>query len=312
MTFTTAALLAATAVGQGQPQTDTVTVAACVAREADYVRAAGTPTLPEQLLLAAPGSGAPTHSLTGLREGELVRYVGQRVEIVGIIEPSRTGAQLTVIDAVTPDGATAHEPSDGVAVAVAPVREAAGNVADPAYRAATVPRLNVVSFRAIAGDCARPPASAPSPPQPSARVAPIALAARGPTRITARGCLARLTKEGTALTAQRAGLDPLVLTNASVPEARAGAVAQRPPTDRGSGTVPAPAGTSSRGGAPLTFALEVSGERAKTLAALVGDRVEIVGTVDEAQGQAPAGGHASAPVQRIAVLEFRLLGGSCR
>jgi hypothetical protein len=341
-----------------------ITVTACVIREADYTRSTSPPATPSpsQLLLADADSGRATYSLTGTRESELLRYVGQRVEITGTLERPRTTPVLTAVDGtrtgsvnsaaagaagVTPEGGAAHEPSDAVAATIraGQVNEPAPASSDPAYQVATLPRLNAASARSVSGTCAQLPRQEVRPvvasnAQQSAPAAtPVGVAAPKPQMV--RGCLARQTAGGTALSPQVDPGDSLVLVSASLVSAQpapiVSAVPGSVPAGAGSGTVPNTAGTT--GTAPvdagkLTFALTVAAGRRAELAGHVGQRIEVVGIVDEAGGGARQHGdaveqrrgvsadgtrpgladtaHPSAPTQRMAVSSFRALGGECR
>ena len=291
---------------------ESTTIVACVARSADYVRAATAAAGGPQFLLADVRSGTPTHNLTGLREQELLPYVGQRVEITGTLERARTTPVLTTAEGavtgsvntelppaagVTPEGAGAHEPSDAVTATVPAGRVAEpARVSDPDYLVATLPGLNATSFRRVDGTCPplkadrssteassraaeqRPPTSVP-PPQASR--------ADRLERVMARGCLVRQTAGGTALTPQSSPADVLVLANASLVAAPAdpsrGAVPGSAPADAGSGTVAGAAGT--RGQAPvdaatMAFTLSVASGDTRELLQHVGDRVEVTGTLE--------------------------------
>ena len=348
---------------------DAITVVACVAREADYARptaGAGSPEL--QLLLANAQSGTPTYSLTGLREQELAQHVGRRVEISGTVEQPRTtpitatadGSRRGVVNTeapgaagVTPDGAAAHEPSDAISstVQAGQVADPKRGVSDPAYRVATLPRLNATSFRQVSGSCASVAsrsesnagvaASAAAPRQASAPppLSQPALTSRPSETVTARGCLVRRTAGGTALTPATDRLDPLALTDASIAGPRVTAEAGGAPgttaaADRGTGTLPTPVATS--GATPqdagrMALALTMAAEHQRELSRLVGERVEITGTLGEdaperatggsnAAGEPDAGGrneprpdaaHTSAPTRTVRVATFRALGGAC-
>jgi hypothetical protein len=319
---------------------DDVTLVACVAREADFPRATVEGAIDRsQVVLTAVDSTTPTHALTGLRERELAGHAGRRVEVSGTIERPRSTPVLTTAEGartgsvttgaagatgVTPDGAAAHEPADalGATVKAGPVPPAVTNADDPAYRAATVPRLNVTSFRVVAGTCLNPAAAASttSRPSPVAVVPPVqAPAAPAPREVIARGCLMRLTPGGTASTPQRGSEDPLVLTQASLNDDRtpttSAAVPGAGPTDRGSGTVPSPAptrGSVTTDAAKLTFALSIGREGLSKVTPLIGDRVEVVGVLEDQSTSPPDRAHTSAPIGRIAVSELRPMGGACR
>ena len=350
---------------------DAIKVVACVVREADHVRSTvpGTAAPGEaQLLLANTQSGTPTYSVTGVREQELAQHVGRSVEIAGTVEQPRTtpivatadGSRSGVVNSeaagatgITPDGAAAHEPSDALSTTVqaGKVADPQRGVSDPAYRVATLPRLNATSFRQVSGTCAdanartastardaAPAAESRQVPEPPPLSQP-SLTSRASDTVTVRGCLVRRTPGGTALTAAPERLDPLALTNAtlagspSIPEggaARGGAVA----ADRGTGTLPAPVATT--GATPqdagrMAFALTMAAGSQRELSRLVGERVEITGTLGEnapegvtgrssAAGEPGAGGrieprpdaaHTSAPTRTVRVATFRALGGGC-
>jgi hypothetical protein len=289
---------------------DTVTLVACVVREADFARSAASDpaaSAETQLLLANAQSGTPTYSLTGLRERDLTSHVGQRVEISGTVERPRTTPVVTTADGsragvvsgdrgatgVTPDGAAAHEPSDALAATVKAGQAAqpSARVADPVYRVAMLPRLNATSYRRVAGGCnmPKPVAATPSAESSQARDGSAPLLAsqsvRPPESIVARGCLVRRTAGGTALTPADGQVDPLVLANAALvgqqPVAPAG-VPGSTAAGNGSGTVPTPVGTSGstpQDAARLSLALDIDDSRQRELSRLVGERVEIVGEI---------------------------------
>lgn len=342
---------------------DAVTLVACVVREADYARVLPSPAGEGvQLLLADVKTGLPSHSVTGLREADLAAQVGKRIEVSGTVERARTTPVLTTADGtrtgvgtagaagasgVTHEGAAAHEPADAVASAVraGAATAPAPKVEDPAYRAATLPRLNAASFKPVSGACVMPanvntasaaPAAIPAAPR-SALAAQAT--APGPESIVARGCLVRQTAGGTALTASKDQRDPLVLTNAVLVNAvdqvaGGGSVTGAPSAATGSGTIPESVGTSGRAAVDATtmaFALETGETERATLGEHVGERVEITGTTPAtgsaaggATVSAPAGAsgagrdqpaadvaHPSAPTRTIAVTAFRALGGTC-
>jgi hypothetical protein len=336
---------------------DAITVVACVVREADYVRSTApeaTAAAGTQLLLANAQSGAPTYSLTGIREEELTQQVGQRVEISGTVEPARTTPILTTADGnrtgsvktegpgaagITPEGAAAHEPSDAVATTVqaGKVNPPANKVSDPAYQVATLPRLNASSFRRVAGTCATPPTERTASVTPAASQVTTARPSPSPATsqtVTARGCLVRQTQDGTALTPQSTGLDSLVLSKASMADSRPSAVVSAvpgsAPSGSGSGTVPnavATTGATPDDNGSLSFRLATAPGKAGELTQHVGERVEVVGTIDEEprpvaeaagasaggreQPAAPKVAHPSAPARLITVTTFRAVGGAC-
>jgi hypothetical protein len=318
---------------------EAVSLVACVAREADYPRATTEGAIDRsQLVLTAVGSTTPTHALTGVRERELASHAGRRVEVSGTIEQPRStpvlatveGARTGSVDTgpagatgVTPDGAAAHEPSDalGATVKARPVAPAVTNPDDPAYRAATAPRLNVTTFRVVEGACLSPATAATTTSQPASVAAvptPQPQPPVGPRKVIARGCLMRLTPGGTASTPQRDSNDAVVLTQASLNDegtpVPSTAVPGNGPTDRGSGTLPSPAPTSgvSTAAGTLTFALAVRREAMPKVTPLIGDRVEVVGVLEDQPTPTPDRAHTSAPIGRIAVSELRPMGGACR
>ena len=292
---------------------ESTTVVACVARSADYVRATTAAADTGQLLLTDVRSGTPTHNLTGVREQDLMPYLGQRVEITGTIERARTTPVLTTAEGavtgsvnserppaagVTPEGAAAHEPSDALAATVPAGRVAEPTrISDPAYLVAVLPAMNAASFRRVAGACAPPPADrAPNAAAGERRAGQTPAATALPQqarsadridRITARGCLVRQTAGGTALTPQASPTDVLVLANASLIaaplDAARGAVPGSAPADAGSGTVPPAAGTS--GQAPVdagtvSYTLSLASGNTRELMEHVGDRIEVTGTLE--------------------------------
>jgi hypothetical protein len=247
---------------------------------------------------------------------------------------------------VTPDGAAAHEPSDALSATVP-----AGGVARPARGEEreevvdALPALNAASYRAIDGDCAAPPSRASAvgaraaaqvtSPAPAAAAPQAQQATAAPQPVTVRGCLARQTASGTALSPQAGTSDALVLTKAMLgnvtPQTARGAAPGSSGDERGSGTVPRPVGTS---GAPvdaatLTFSLHVQANQRQQLLGHVGEQVELVGIVAEepAAGAAAEAGsaviagraeasksdpaHPSAPARAITVSSFRAIGGTC-
>jgi hypothetical protein len=324
-----------------------VTAIVCVVRETDFIRTTHADTgASSQLLLADITSGVPTYGVTGVREAALVPHVGRRVEITGTIERARTTPVLTTADGlragapsaeagaagVTPDGASAHEPADALASSVRTgVADDPGiGATDPATRAAALPRLNASAFRGVEGECPPPPASSTQASAPAAvngprPAAPLAQAreqaAPRTQQLTLRGCLARQTATGTALTPQRDSRDRLVLTNAVSsdvqPQDVRGAVPGSSPSSSGSGTVPQTAGTSGRTSspaAPVTYLLVTAAADTRELTSYVGERVEVTGATDDA-GVPPASpetAHPSAPTREIAVKSFRALGGACQ
>lgn len=356
---------AASAQGRAQTATgDVVTIVACVVREGDYARLSTTsPTAggATQLLLANAQTGLPSHSLTGLRESELSAQIGKRIEVSGTVERARTTPVLSTADGtrsgqvtseapgatgVTHEGAAAHEPADALSstVRAGKVAEPSARVADPSYRAATLPRLNATSFKPVSGSCAMPTsnAAASAPTSPVAAQSTSARpSAAAPTveSITARGCLVRQTGSGTALTPAKDGRDPLVLANAVLVSTEAAAsrsgVSGSAASASGSGTVPDTTGTSGRAAvdaATMSFALETAAAELPKLAEHVGERVEVSGTLrteeaparaepapapaartaEAGRGQpAPDVAHPSAPARSITVTAFRLVGGSC-
>jgi hypothetical protein len=339
------------AVAQDRRANDTgpITLVACVVREADFVRSvtAATPASPTQLVLTDVRSGTPAYSLTGVRESELATHVGRRIEVTGTLERARTTPVLTTADGtrtgsvtagaagsagVTPDGASAHEPTDALAATVraGAVEDPALRATDPATLVATLPRLNATSFRTVEGTCAQPPPLKTASAAPESRNPPPVRASlpqtsreavREERTITLRGCLTRQTQTGTALTPQSDSSDRLVLTNALSadlqPQDIRGAVPGSSPTGRGSGTVPDRVGVGSPriAPAPVTYVLSSPSAMLEELTRHVGERMEIVGVTvgnpgDAAPSQETA--HPSAPTREITVTSFRRLGGSCQ
>ncbi len=306
------------------------TVTACVALEADYVRG----TVPDApgtsgpaLVLTDVSSGRPLLNVTGVRESDLARYVGRRVEVTGAVEPPRTTPVVATVDGsvtgsvagerpapagVTPEGAAAHEPSDALpgTVATRAVAEPS-RVTDPAYLLGLLPGLRATAFRPVEGRCVRAneggagvraqgasPAQAaagsPLPSPPSVREDSMA-------RVTVRGCLVRQTAGGTALTAQAGSTDALVLSDASYivePGGGArGAVPGSSPSDAGSGTVPDTAATAGQApvdAATVSFHLVMTEAQRTGIAPRVGERVEITGRLDQ-EGAPAAAARATEP-----------------
>ena len=341
---TTDAAAQARETASGNPE---ITAIACVWPETDITRTSDASTAPSgQLLLVDVASGVPTYSVTGVREAGLVPYVGRRVEVTGTIERARTTPVLTTADGaragavtteagaagVTPDGASAHEPADALTAGVrtAAVDNPALRAVDPATRVAVLPRLNASAFRAVEGMCPPPPrpatqaiaATAGNGPAPGAPLAQARQsAAPRMQQLTIRGCLARQTATGTALTPQRDTRDRLVLTNAVStdlqPQDVRGAVPGSSPGGSGSGTVPQPAATSggaSSAATPVTYVVVTPAASMRELTQYVGERVEITGTTGDADAPPPSSetAHPSAPTREIAVKAFRALGGSCQ
>ena len=360
-----------------------IEVSGCVVREADYALATGAaPTAgdpsasAQQLVVAAGGAAAPAYVVTGIRESDLARYIGRRVEITGTVEqvreaarPGQDGSSTAVpskgrLDdgippagstGVTPGGSPAHEAGDAVPGTAPAAAGTAGTpaTARPDASLSAMARINVASFRAVDGECdelrasdtttraQEPSRSQNEAPAPKPPVPPPAAA----EPITAVGCLVRQTPGGTALSSQTVPPgDDLVLSGAAVAPtgaANASAVPGSAPSGSGSGTVPSSSSAARTNPAVApdrSFSLHArsAGERA-ALAKLVGQRIEIVGIVeDDARdargrtGRAPgrtddtaAAGtsgrvetaapvsHPSAPLQRLTVSSFRALVGSC-
>jgi len=324
-----------------------VTAIACVTNQRDFVRTSDAgASASGQLLLVDVTSGIPTYSITGVREAALAAYVGRRVAITGTIERARTTPLVTTADGaragavatteagaagVTPEGASAHEAADALTASVrtGAVDDPALHSADPASRIATLPRLNASGFRSVEGGCPPPPRpstqasasadiTAPTPGAPLAQARDDAPRAQ---QLIVRGCLARQTATGTALTPQQDSQDRLVLTNAVStilqPHEVRSAVPASSPGGSGSGTVPQPAGTSGRtssSATPVTYALVTSVASRRELTPYVGERVEIAGTTQDAgtPPPSPATAHPSAPTREITVTSFRALGGACQ
>jgi hypothetical protein len=309
---------------RGTSAGEQITVVACVARQADYVRASvpASGSTGPQLLLTDTRSGTPRHTVMGLREAELLEHVGHRVEIRGTVERARTTAVTTTAEGVvtgsvnngrapaagiTPEGAAAHEPADALAATVPTGRVTQPTrTSDPDYLVASLPGLNATSFHRVAGACP-PPAeqspittadTSPSTQTPAARGVSLAQGSRaGATDdiVVARGCLVRQTPGGTALTPQSSPVDAFVLSKASLVRqqevAARGAVPGVAPADAGSGTVPNAAGTT--GVAPVdvatqSFRLDVSSEELQPLTEHVGDRVEVTGVLAPASPEGAA------------------------
>jgi hypothetical protein len=308
---------------------DRVAVVACVARQADYVRASIPASAPpgSQVVLTDTRSGTPTYSARGLREAELLAHVGYRVEISGTVERARTTPVVTTAEGtvtgsvnnerspaagVTPDGAAAHEAADALSATVPTGRVAEPpRTSDPSYAVAALPGLNVTSFRRVAGGCPRRTDQTPvatgdrNTPSatPAARDASSSQQTNATDVVIARGCLVRQTAGGTALTPQSSPADAFVLSNAALvrPQevAARGAVPGAAPADAGTGTVPGAAGTS--GAAPVdsatqSFRLDVSSNERQRLTEHIGDRVEVTGVLAPAapEGTAVRGGQDAA------------------
>jgi hypothetical protein len=309
------------------------TITACVARESDYVRsntpaqsANGAAVSATALVLVDVSSGRPILNVSGLREAELSRHVGRRVEITGMVEPPRTTPVVATVQGnvtgsvsserppaagVTPDGAAAHEPSDAVAGSVAARRVAEPDrVTDPSYLIGLLPALRATEFRPVDGTCvsvaaggARVAAQAtPAPQEPAASVRRLPQLAQDPgvERVTVRGCLVRQTSSGTALTPQQGAADAaLVLADATrlsdrTSEAR-GAVPGSGPSDADSGTLARAAGTAGQApvdAATTSFQLVMSETQREELAPRVGERLEVIGDLhkgsDPQVGVAPS------------------------
>lgn len=300
------------------------TVTACVALEADYVRGtvADVPGTPgPALVLTDVASGRPLLNVTGVRESDLARHVGRRVEVTGAVEPPRTTPVVATVEGnvtgsvagerpapagVTPEGAAAHEPSDALpgSVATRTVAEPS-RVTDPAYLLGLLPGLRASAFRPVEGPCVRaaeggarvraqgasPAQTAVASPLPS----PPPVRASTVERVTVRGCLVRQTAGGTALTAQAGSTDALVLSDASyvvTPGGGArGAVPGSSPSDAGSGTVPdvaATAGQAPVDAATVSFQLVMTEAQRTEIAPRVGERIEITGQLDQEGGSAAA------------------------
>jgi hypothetical protein len=165
------------------------------------------------------------------------------------------------------------------------------------------------------------------------------LTSRASETVTVRGCLVRRTPGGTALTPAADRLDPLALTDASITGPRSnaetgGAAPATAAADRGTGTLPAPVATT--GATPqdagrIALALTMAPESQRQLSQLVGERVEVSGTLSDDTAGRTAGGskpspesgvsgrlestpdaaHPSAPMRTIRVATFRALGGTC-
>jgi hypothetical protein len=305
------------------------TVVACVALESDYVRpnaaaagSASAATTTTGLVLTDVASGRPLLNVSGLREAELARHVGSRVEITGTVEPPRTTPVVATAEGnvtgsvaserppaagVTPDGAAAHEPSDALAASVATRRVAEPDgVADPSYLLGLLPGLRAATFRPVDGACVSAAAAAArvraqatpavQPPGASVPRPPQLAQNTGVERVTARGCLVRQTAGGTALTPQQGSADALVLADATLLSARTsdarGAVPGSGPTDADSGTLPRAAATTGQApvdAATTSFQLVLSEAQRSELAPRVGERLEVVGElekVSEARGDA--------------------------
>ena len=275
-------LLLAAPAAPAQERPDTKTVTACVAREADYVRPRPNEPArdPNQMVLTSRDSAKPAYNVTGRREQELAALVGKRVELSGVVEEPRTMPVPTGVN-------DAHEQPEARPTATT-------GTADPARIIATLPRLNVTSFRVVNGSCVAPtPAALASQPvQPANGEAAPAAGARQSERVTARGCLVRQTSTGTALTAQRQPNETLALTRASL-------APEQVPAD------------SPDAGTPAAFALALSATALQDLTPRVGERVEVTGVL-QTQQTPPDTAHPSAPVRTISVDTFRLLGGSCQ
>ena len=156
-------------------------------------------------------------------------------------------------------------------------------------------------------------------------------------RVTVTGCVVRQTGDGAALSANAEG--NLVLTKAVVATAQrnrpASAVPGSSPSGSDSGTIPVrPVSPTPENGSPLADkSFDLVGPSASRLAGLIGQRVEIIGTLvreekpatvattggagrqggagSRAEAGAPSVAHPSAPVERVTVMTFRAIGGGC-
>lgn len=329
---------------------------------APRVRDASGADAAEFAIVPVEGAGPP-FIVTGRREAELSPHVGRRVEVAGTVELARV-ADMPAADAgaaasrptsgdagggqllpgtapgaagVTPEGSPAHEPGDARPGTGPPDR--AGSVAATVIDLAELPRLNVVSIRRVDGACDRPPASTgetpPSAPSEqheqsrsiAAGVAPPSDTASrtGATApVTAIGCLMRATPTGPAISATEG---ELTLTRATLlgrdrDERAAGSAGD---TGTLPASLPAAGGSDDR-----AFLLAADGAAdLEELARHVGQRVSVVGVVEEgtirssdsgpASGvtgsetaaNAESGAHPSAASDRFRVASFRVVPGNC-
>ena len=279
-----------------------VTTAGCLATEADFVRANGMrPNVPgvdlSSQIVIIDESGT-VFSVNGTRERDLLTQVGSRVEVNGTLEGWSSDVSLERLPEDVPLGGPSHEPSDAVAARVeGPV------LTPPALR-----RINVRSFRAVGGECVpliknlpETASAALDGGRPAARIVtsstPVA------ERVRVQGCVLR----------DPSGSDRLVLSQAAIRRqdyATAGAVPGSAPSGTGSGTTSAPR-TVATTGAMQSFYLV---GQDVPVAALLGSRAEIIGTLGNASDVAagrPGTAHPSAPVRLIAVESIRAVGGGC-
>jgi hypothetical protein len=103
-------------------------------------------------------SAGATYELTGARESELKTYVGQRVEITGRLEDSRSssamGTAASPSGTSTPDSAAKPGSTSGAGT---PGSMAGATPSQSATAASNTPRLTIESFRALGGSCSSQP-----------------------------------------------------------------------------------------------------------------------------------------------------------
>ena len=147
-----------------------ITLVGCIQRETDYrratdsgrggVAATGVGLGNEYVLVNASSAGTGSteaasdcsaatggtaYELTGKGEPDLERYVGKRVELVGMLKRGSSNA------AVGTSGTTADRPSGGF---------------DPLGQDLRIPEVELTSVREFAAAPAAPPAAAPPAPRP--------------------------------------------------------------------------------------------------------------------------------------------------
>lgn len=274
--------------------------------------------------------------LTGRREAELGSHVHSRVELSGTLDaipgarPVSSPAAPPTPPAsgnagVTPDGSPAHEPGDA---AVATRREASAGAVRDVIALDDLPRLNVTAVKTTGTACSMPQASsmtaAVSPSraadaQPEPVSAPAATPVASLPQLTVTGCVLRedeTDRQQARLVLRHASVRPVALGTA-------GAVPGSPPSGSGSGTINAVPVDQRSDPAESAYVLE---GYEPSLTRELPRRVEITGRVlpasSAARTQPPAPGaraeapasavaHPSAPEQRLQVLSFRPVAGSC-
>jgi hypothetical protein len=242
--------------------------------------------------------------------------------------PSAEGRTPSGAAGVTPRGTAAHEPGDaterlpGAGGDVPPDAESAASTPSDVIAIADLPRLNVRTFRVVGGSCADSllqtastdaPQSVGAAPVPPTRTATL-------EQVTVTGCVIREADTGSGTTGAPPG--GLLLIRATRGESRTaqtsgGAVPGSLPSGGGTGTVaprarpPRPADSSATDA--LTFTLEERGQDPQDLAALVGQRVSIEGTLRTGTAAQPTpSAHSTAPAGTLLVASVRRIAGDCR